>query len=47
MTENVTPQDNPAKEVDFDKLSKAGASRLIDELQEVSGRGASNGNGTS
>jgi hypothetical protein len=35
------------REVDFDNLSKAGASRLIDELQEVSGRGASTGNGTS
>jgi Protein of unknown function (DUF3072) len=35
------------REVDFDDLSKAGASQLIDELQEVSGRGASTGNGTS
>jgi hypothetical protein len=34
------------REVNFDNLSKAGASRLIDELQEVSGRGASTGNGT-
>ena len=28
-----------ARDVDFDGLSKADASRLIDELQEVSGRG--------
>jgi hypothetical protein len=34
------------REVSFDNLSKADASRLIDELQEVSGRGASTGNGT-
>jgi Protein of unknown function (DUF3072) len=75
MSENLTPQENPAKdpkdwvtgdepmtgpqksylqtlareagpEVDFDDLSKADASRLIDELQEVSGRGASTGSGT-
>jgi hypothetical protein len=35
------------REVDFDDLSKADASRLIDELREVSGRGASTGTGTS
>jgi Protein of unknown function (DUF3072) len=35
------------RQIDFDDLSKAGASRLIDELQEVSGRGTSTGNGTS
>ena len=68
MSENITPQDNPAKdpddwvtgdepmtgpqksylqtlareagrEIDLDTLSKADASRLIDELQVVSGRG--------
>jgi hypothetical protein len=31
------------REVDLDDLSKADASRLIDELQEASGRGASGG----
>ena len=69
MTDEMTPQDNPAKdpedwttgdepmtgpqksylqtlareagrEVDLDSLSKADASKLIDELQVVSGRGA-------
>jgi inner membrane transporter RhtA len=69
MTDEITPQDNPAKdpedwttgdepmtgpqksylqtlareagrEVDLDSLSKADASKLIDELQVVSGRGA-------
>ena len=35
------------REIDFEDLSKAGASQLIDELQEVSGRGTSTGNGTS
>jgi Protein of unknown function (DUF3072) len=30
------------REVDVDGMSKAGASRLIDELQEVSGRGVPN-----
>ena len=68
MSENMTPQDNPAKdpddwvtgdepmtgpqksylqtlareasrEIDLATLSKADASRLIDELQVVSGRG--------
>jgi Protein of unknown function (DUF3072) len=68
MSDNVSPQDNPAKDpedwstgdepmtgpqksylhtlareagrnVDTDGLSKADASRLIDELQAVSGRG--------
>ena len=69
MTEEMTPQENPAKdpedwvtgdepmtgpqksylqtlareaerEVDLDALSKADASKLIDELQVVSERGA-------
>ena len=69
MSDEITPQDNPAKdpadwttgdepmtgpqksylqtlareagrEVDLDSLSKADASKLIDELQVVSGRGA-------
>jgi 3-methyladenine DNA glycosylase/8-oxoguanine DNA glycosylase len=31
------------REVDLDALSKADASRLIDELQAVSGRGANSG----
>jgi hypothetical protein len=68
MSEEMTPQENPAKDpedwvtgdepmtgpqrsylqtlareagrdVDLDALSKADASRLIDELQVVSGRG--------
>ena len=68
MSENLTPQENPAKDpedwvtgdepmtgpqksylqtlareagrqVDLDAMSKADASRLIDELQAVSGRG--------
>jgi hypothetical protein len=33
------------REVDLDGMSKADASRLIDELQVASGRGTSNGNG--
>ena len=32
------------REIDFDGTSKADASRLIDELQVVSGRGAPNEN---
>jgi hypothetical protein len=69
MSEEMTPQENPAKDpadwvtgdepmtgpqrsylqtlareagrdVDLDALSKADASRLIDELQVVSGRGS-------
>ncbi|MBV9208059.1 MAG: DUF3072 domain-containing protein [Actinobacteria bacterium] len=73
MSDNLTPQDNPAKdpsdwvtgeepmtgpqksylqtlareagrEVDLEALSKADASRLIDELQAASGRGAGRGN---
>lgn len=31
------------REVDLDALSKAGASKLIDELQVVSGRGTGHG----
>jgi hypothetical protein len=71
MNEQLSPQDNPAKdprdwvtgdepmtgpqksylqtlareagrEVDLDALSKAEASRLIDELQAASGRGVRN-----
>ena len=73
MSDNLTPQDNPAKdpsdwvtgdepmtgpqksylqtlareagrEIDLDGMSKAEASRLIDELQAASGRGAGPGN---
>jgi Protein of unknown function (DUF3072) len=73
MSDNVSPQDNPAKdpddwttgdepmtgpqrsylqtlareagrEVDLDGISKADASRLIDELQAASGRGTPDGN---
>ena len=32
------------RDVDLDGISKAGASRLIDELQAVSGRGTPDGN---
>ena len=32
------------RRVDFDGMSTAGASRLIDELHEVCGRGAQNNN---
>jgi Protein of unknown function (DUF3072) len=76
MSENLTPQENPAKdpkdwvtgdepmtgpqksylqtlareagrEIDLDKLSKASASELIDELQAASGRGAGASTGQS
>lgn len=72
MSDNLTPQENPAKdpgdwvtgdepmtgpqksylqtlareagrEIDLGNMSKAGASRLIDELQAASGRGTNGG----
>jgi Protein of unknown function (DUF3072) len=39
-----TPAREAGREVDLDGVSKADASRLIDELQAASGRGTPDGN---